>query len=118
MSNWDDRLDAWQTELDLLAQLEGSEWVSLDRASERTGVSRAALRSWYRDGRIPSRVVDGPHGPQRLVPMGAVAAKAEQSPRIRRKAQRQLDTEVQLELLRRRVDTLEVRLAALEGRSG
>lgn len=114
MSEWEDRLDDWQTELDLLAQLEGSEWVTLDRAAERTGVSRAALRNWYRSEQIPSRIIDGPHGPQRLVPISVVAARAESSPRLRHKAARQLDAEVQLELLRRRVDALELRLASLE----
>ena len=42
---WEDRLDAWEVELDLTAQLEGSDWVTLERAAADTGVSRAALRS-------------------------------------------------------------------------
>ena len=98
------------------AQLEGSDWVPLDRAAADTGVSRAALRSWYRTGQIPSRLVDGPHGPQRLVPLALVAARAEASPRLRRTAERRLADQAQLEILRHRVDQLELRLAALEGR--
>ena len=116
--DWEDRLDEWELELELNAQLEGSDWVTLERAAAETGVSRAALRSWYRTGQIPSRLVDGPHGPQRLVPLGSVAARAEASPRLRRSAERRLADEAQLELLRHRVDQLELRLAALERQAG
>jgi transposase len=113
---WEDRLDDWELELELGAQLEGSDWVPLERAAAETGASRAALRTWYRTGQIPSRLVDGPHGPQRLVPLALVAARAETSPRLRRTAERRLAEEAQLEILRHRVDQLELRLAALEGR--
>jgi len=113
---WEDRLDEWELELELAAQLEGSDWVTLERAAADTGASRAALRSWYRTGQIPSRLVDGPHGPQRLVPLALVTARAEASPRLRRSAQRRLGDESQLEILRYRVDQLEFRLAALERR--
>ena len=54
--DWEDRLDDWEVELELSAQLEGSDWVTLDRAAAGTGVSRAALRNWYRTGQIPSRL--------------------------------------------------------------
>jgi transposase len=111
---WEDRLDDWELELELAAQLDGSDWVTLERAAAETGVSRAALRSWYRTGQIPSRLVGGPHGPQRLVPLALVATRAESSPRLRRTAQRRLAEEAQLEILRHRVDQLELRLAALE----
>jgi transposase len=114
--DWEDRLDAWELELELAAQLEGSDWVTLERAAAETGASRAALRGWYRTGQIPSRLVDGPHGPQRLVPLGTVAERAEASPRLRRTAQRRLADEAQLEILRHRIDQLELRLAALERR--
>jgi hypothetical protein len=114
--DWEDRLDGWELELDLAAQLEGSDWVTLERAAAGTGASRAALRSWYRSGQIPSRLVDGPHGPQRLVPLALVAARAEASPRLRHSAQRRLADEAQLEILRHRVDQLELWLAALERR--
>ena len=114
--DWEDRLDEWEVELELSARLEGSDWVSLDRAAAETGVSRAALRNWYRTGQIPSRLVDGPHGPQRLVPLSVIAARAEASPRLRRSAERRIADEAQLEILRHRVDQLELRLAALERR--
>jgi transposase len=114
--DWEDRLDEWELELELSARLEGSDWVTLERAAAETGVSRAALRNWYRTGQIPSRLADGPHGPQRLVPLAMVAARAEASPRLRRSAERRLAGEAQIEILRHRVDQLELRLAALEGR--
>lgn len=116
--DWNDRLDSWDAELDLAAQLEGSDWVTLDRAASKTGVSRAALRSWYRSGQIPSRLADGPYGPQRLVPLRLVAARAEESPRLRRNAERRLAVEAQLDLLRHRVDELEARLRAVEKSRG
>jgi transposase len=112
--DWEDRLDAWELELELTSQLEGSDWVTLDRAAADTGASRAALRTWYRTGQIPSRLVDGPHGPQRLVPLALVAARAQASPRLRRGAERRLAGQAELEILRHRVDQLELRLAALE----
>jgi transposase len=114
--DWEDRLDDWELELELAAQLEGSDWVTLERAATDTGASRAVLRTWYRTGQIPSRLVDGPHGPQRLVPLALVAARAEASPRLRHTAQRRLADEAQLEILRHRVDQLELRLAVLERR--
>lgn len=115
--DWDDRLDGWDATLELSAQLDGSDWVTLDVAARQTGASRAALRSWYRSGEIPSRLTEGPHGPTRLVPLAVVAARAEASPRLRYAAQRRLDAEAQLELLRHRVDELDARLAALERRA-
>lgn len=114
--DWEDRLDDWELELEFGAQLNGSDWVTLEKAAAETGVSRAALRTWYRGGQIPSRLVDGPHGPQRLVPLAMVAERAEASPRVRKTAERRLADEAQLELLRHRVDQLELRLADLERR--
>jgi transposase len=114
--DWEDRLDEWELELELSARLEDSDWVTLERAAASTGVSRAALRNWYRTGQVPSRLVDGPHGPQRLVPLAVVAARAEASPRLRRSAERRLADEAQLEILRHRLDQLELRLASLERR--
>jgi hypothetical protein len=114
--DWEDRLDEWELELQLSAQLDGSEWVTLERAATETGVSRAALRTWYRTGQIASRLVDGPHGPQRLVPLKVIAARAEDSPRLRKTAERRLADEAQLEILRHRVDQLELRVAELQRR--
>src|SRR3954469_7615194 len=113
-SDWDERLARWQAELALFAQLDATPWVPLAEAEAETGVSRSALRSWYRNGEIPSRLVDGPNGPQRLVPLDAVVARAAQSPRIQRRAEREVSLEAQVAVLRHRVDELELRLAALE----
>jgi hypothetical protein len=113
---WEDRLDGWELELELAAQLEGSDWVTLERAAAETGASRAALRTWYRSGQIPSRLVEGPHGPQRLVPLAMVASRAEASPRLRRTAERRIADQAELEIMRHRIDQLELRLAALEQR--
>ena len=65
--DWEDRLDDWELELELNAQLEGSDWVTLERAAAETGVSRAALRSWYRTGQIPSRLAALERGQPPLV---------------------------------------------------
>jgi len=110
--NWEERLSQWRSELDLFDQLEG--WAPLPEASERTGVSRSTLRTWYRSGQIRSRLVDGPHGPQRLVHVDEVASRADASPRIRAKTERVLGLEAQVELLRHRLAELEIRLQAVE----
>lgn len=117
-SEWAERLDAWQAELDLLARAGGTTWVPLADAERQAGVSRSALRSWYRNGEIASRLVDGPHGPQRLVPLEAVLARAERSSRIRKRVEREISLEAQVALLRHHVDRLEIRLAAIESRLG
>src|SRR3954452_10798682 len=115
-TEWEARLDAWREELELLARAEGTTWVPLAEAEEQAGVSRSALRSWYRNGEIRSRLVDGPHGPQRLGPLGAGLERGGRSPRIRRRAEREISLEAQVALLRSQVDRLEIRLAALEAR--
>src|SRR5205823_31572 len=114
VSEWEERLARWQQELELFTQLDDTHWVPLAAAEAETGVSRSALRAWYRNGEIPSRLVDGPNGPQRLVPLDAVVARAARSPRIQRRAEREVSLEAQVALLRHRVDQLELRLAALE----
>ncbi|MDT7569765.1 MAG: hypothetical protein QOG76_8389 [Pseudonocardiales bacterium] len=98
----------------LRPQLDDTPWVTLAKAEAATGVSRSALRSWYRNGEIQSRLVDGPNGPQRLVQLDAVIERAAVSPRIQRRAEREVSLEAQVTLLRHRVDQLELRLAALE----
>ncbi|WP_327432806.1 MULTISPECIES: excisionase [unclassified Streptomyces] len=113
-SDWEDRLARWQNELELFEQLDETPWVTLAKAEAETGVSRSALRSWYRNGEIRSRLVDGPNGPQRLVQLDAVIERAAASPRIQRRAEREVSLEAQVTLLRHRVDQLELRLAALE----
>jgi transposase len=113
-SDWEDRLARWQNELELFEQLDETPWVTLAKAEAESGVSRSALRSWYRNGEIQSRLVDGPNGPQRLVQLDAVIERAAASPRIQRRAEREVSLEAQVALLRHRVDQLELRLAALE----
>jgi transposase len=89
-------------------------WVSLTEAENSVGVSRSALRSWYRNGQIPSRLVDGPFGPQREVPIEAVLARAANSTRITRRVGREITLEAEIALLRDRVEVLESRIAELE----
>jgi transposase len=111
MDQWDEMLELANLE----AGLRGDEtWVTLAEAEGESGVSRSAMRAWYRTGELPSRVVDGPHGPHRLVPLEAVVARARQSPRIQRKAERALGLEAEVTQLRERVAELERRVAALE----
>jgi hypothetical protein len=114
MSDWEDRLARWQAELELFAQLDDIPWVPLARAETEAGVSRSTLRAWYRSAAIPSRVVDSPNGPQRLVPLDAVLERASRSPRLQRRAERAVGLEVTVALLSDRVDELERRLRALE----
>jgi hypothetical protein len=118
MSDWEERLARWQAELDLFAQLDDIPWVPLGRAEAEAGVSRSTLRSWYRSGAIPSRIVDGPNGPQRLVPLDAVLERASRSPRLQRRAERAVGLEATVALLNVRVDELERRLRALERAEG
>jgi hypothetical protein len=105
--DWEGALEAWS------AEPEGT-WVPLAEAERRAGVSNSALRSWYRSGQVPSRLVDGPHGVQRLVPIDAVMQRAASSPRIQRRVAAAMGIEVEVALLRARVEELEARLRRLE----
>ena len=67
-------------------------------------------------GRLAQGALADEAGPQRLVPLAVVAERAEASPRVRKTAERRLAYEAQLELLRDRIDRLELRLADLERR--
>lgn len=115
MDEWDRVLEQWNLEAADL-DVEDETWLTLAEAEARTGVSRSALRAWYRSGQVPSRLVDGRHGPQQLVSLEAVVARAEQSPRIQRKAARAVGLEAEVTLLRERVAELERRLNDLERR--
>ncbi len=108
--DWEQALQAWSAEG---AEGEGT-WVTLAEAERRAGVSNSALRSWYRSGQVPSRLVDGPHGVQRLVPLDAVIQRAAQSPRIQRRMAGAVGLEAEVAVLRQRVDELEARLRRLE----
>lgn len=106
---WEQVVEAWSRD-DSTDQT----WVTVTEAERASGVSRSALRRWYRDGQIPSRVTDGPFGPQRMVPVEAVLERVSQSPRLRGRAAapgQQLEArlaavEAELARLRRLVDRL------------
>ncbi|MGO9964005.1 MAG: helix-turn-helix domain-containing protein [Acidimicrobiales bacterium] len=96
---------------DLLAKLaeqpheEG--WVTLEEASAAAGVSRSTLRSWYRAGELPSQMVAGIHGPQRLVPLDAVVDRALRSSRVRRQLEHARSLEAEVAELRLRLEAIE-----------
>ncbi|MGH9276785.1 MAG: excisionase [Acidimicrobiales bacterium] len=112
MDEWDRLLELTNLEADLAT--EDTHWVTLAEAEAKAGVSRSALRAWFRSGDLASQVIDGPHGPQRLVPLEAVVERARQSPRIRHKVARGTSLEAEVAALRDRVAHLEARLAAWE----
>jgi len=106
--DWDKALEAWSAE-------PGGTWVTLSDAERQAGVSKSALRSWYRSDQVPSRLVDGPHGVQRLVPLDAVMERASQSARIQRRLAGGVGLEAEITLLRQQVEELEKRVRRLEG---
>jgi hypothetical protein len=98
----------WDGLLSQLARQPQEEgWVTLDEASSASGVARSTLRSWYRSGRLPSRMVAGIHGPQRLVPLDAVLDRALRTSRVRRQLEHARSLEAEVEELRRRLDAIE-----------
>lgn len=102
------RQDDWDR---LLAQLgdwpEQEGWVTLDEAARAAGVSRSTLRAWYRSGKIASRLIHGPNGPQRIVPLEAVVEQALASSRARRQLEHARSLEAEVDALRRRIEMLE-----------
>ena len=108
--DWDRALEAWASET------EGT-WVTLAEAERQAGVSNSALRSWYRSGQVPSRLIDGPHGVQRLVPLEAVLERAAKSPRIQRRIAGAIGLEAEVAVLRQQVADLEARVRRLEDRA-
>lgn len=112
---WETELERYLTQRELFAQLQETVWVPLAQAEAEAGVSRSALRAWFRAGEIPSRLVDSPHGPQRIVPLDAVLDRAARSPRLRHRAERDQVLTQEVAALRQRLDEMEQRLAALEG---
>ena len=97
--DWDQALESWANEP------EGT-WVTLGEAERRAGVSNSALRSWYRSGQVPSR----------LVPLEAVVDRAAKSPRIQRRIAGAIGLEAEVAILRQQVADLEARVRRLEGR--
>jgi transposase len=82
-------------------------WLTLEEASSAAGVARSTLRSWYRAGHIPSRMVLGAHGPQRLVPLDAVLDRALRSSRLRRQIEHGRSLAAEVDRLRQRVEVME-----------
>src|SRR4051794_18179450 len=111
---WEAAVAAWKAELDLQG------WVTLAEAEAATGVSRSALRSWYRKGEVPSRVEAGRHGPQRMVELEAVLERVARSPRLSRRSGPSgspLDdgsVRTLIDLLAAQIDRAEARAAAAE----
>jgi len=100
--------DRWDRLLgDLASHPVEDGWVTLEEAVEATGVSRSTLRSWYRSGRIPSQMVAGVHGPQRIVPLAVVVDQALTSPRARRQLEQSRTVAAEVDDLRRRIDRIE-----------
>ncbi len=101
IKDWDRMLD------ELAAQPIEEGWVTLEEATGATGVSRSTLRSWYRSGVLPSKMVAGAHGPQRIVPLGEVVDRALGSSRSRRQLEQARSLQAEVEELRRRIETIE-----------
>ncbi len=99
--DWDDLLG------ELANQPVEEGWVTLEEAVGATGVSRSTLRSWYRSGRIPARMIAGIHGPQRIVPLAAVLDQVLGSARSRRQLEHARSFQAEVEELRRRVEAIE-----------
>jgi hypothetical protein len=110
--DWDKALEEWSSEPETSDP--NGVWVTLGEAERQAGVSNSALRSWYRSGQVPSRLVDGPHGVQRLVPLDAVLQRAALSPRIQRRIAGAIGLEAEVAMLRQQVEALEGRLRRLE----
>jgi predicted site-specific integrase-resolvase len=89
-------------------------WVTLTEACEASGASRSTLRAWYRSGRIPSRMAEGRHGPERLVPLDVVLEEAQHSPRLWKKAADAVHEAADVTVLQNRVAELERRVSELE----
>lgn len=94
----------------------GYTWVTLAQAEQASGASRSALRSWYRSGQLASELVEGPHGPQRLVPLEAVLERVNQSARLRRKLEQDAlaDVAARLAAAEAGLRRLSARVAELE----
>jgi len=101
INDWDRMLG------ELAAQPIEEGWVTLEEAAGATGVSRSTLRSWYRGGLIPSKMVAGVHGPQRIVRLGSVVDRALGSSRSRRQLEQARSLQAEVEELRRRIEVIE-----------
>lgn len=100
--------DRWDLLLGELASHPVEEgWVTLEEAVDAAGVSRSTLRSWYRSGRIASKMVAGVHGPQRIVSLSEVVDRALASPRSRRQLEHARTLQAEVDELRQRLERIE-----------
>lgn len=53
------------------------EWVTLQEAAARTGISISSIRKWYGKGMVDAREVRGPYGPQKMVRIDQIEARVE-----------------------------------------
>lgn len=106
----------WDELLGRAVELEAATWVTIRRAADVSGASRSTLRTWYRSGVIPSRLADGPHGPERHVPLEAVLeraaaarlrGRAADDDLLQRLADRVAEQAEEIAVLQRRIDALE-----------
>jgi hypothetical protein len=101
-------LEGWDDLLGQLSDQPVSEgWVTLEEASAAAGVARSTLRSWYRSGQIPSRMIVGPYGPQRMVPLDQVLDRAMRSTRVRRQLEQGRSLAAEVDRLQQRLDVVE-----------
>jgi transposase len=70
----------------VLEALEPGSWASVTEAAAAAGVSKSTLRSWYRSGKLESRLVPGPNGPQREVLLSSVLSLGRVGERMSRAA--------------------------------
>ena len=108
---WEDALEGWK------AELANAGWVTLAEAEAATGVSRSALRSWYRKGELETRVEEGPHGPQHLVELDAVLDRVARSPRLARRTVVAPASTGNDEALHRLIDLLAAQIEKAEARA-
>jgi transposase len=101
-------VEDWDVLLGQLSDQPVSEgWVTLEEASAAAGVARSTLRSWYRSGQIPSRMIVGPYGPQRMVPLDQVLDRAMRSTRVRRQLEQGRSLAAEVDRLQQRLEVVE-----------
>jgi hypothetical protein len=101
-------VEDWDVLLGQLSDQPVSEgWVTLEEASAAAGVARSTLRSWSRSGQIPSRMIVGPYGPQRMVPLDQVLDRAMRSTRVRRQLEQGRSLAAEVDRLQQRLEVVE-----------
>ena len=98
---WDELLEQ------LTDQPVGEGWVTLEEASSAAGVARSTLRSWYRAGHIPSRMMLGRTGPSGWCRSTPCSTAALRSSRLRRQIEQGRSLAAEVDRLRQRVEVME-----------